>query len=83
MGSLLDLALSATVTDPLSHTTMFRYDAKGNLTTITVNSQGQPFTGGDKRGRESFLDTEESLPVKGMVCRVVHVLLRVRLPTMC
>jgi YD repeat-containing protein len=25
----------ATVTDPLSHTTTFGYDAKGNLTTIT------------------------------------------------
>ncbi len=37
---------------------------------------------GEKRGRESFLDMEESLPVEGIVCRVVHVLLRVRLPTM-
>ncbi len=37
----------------------------------------------DKRGRESFLDMEESLPVEGIVCRVVHALLRVRLPTMC
>ena len=37
----------------------------------------------EKRGRESFLDMEESLPVEGMVCRVVHVLLRVRSPTMC
>jgi hypothetical protein len=36
----------------------------------------------EKRGRESFLDMEESLPVEGIVCRVVHVLLRVRLPTM-
>lgn len=44
----------ATVTDPLSHTTTFGYDTKGNLTTITnalseittltVNSQGQPLT---------------------------------------
>ena len=44
----------ATVTDPLSHTTTFGYDAKGNLTTITnalsktttltVNAQGQPLT---------------------------------------
>jgi len=37
----------------------------------------------EKRGRESFLDMEESLPVEGRVCRVAHVLLRVRLPTMC
>lgn len=36
----------------------------------------------EKRGRESFFDMEESLPVEGIVCRVVHVLLRVRLPTM-
>jgi RHS Repeat len=35
MGSLLDLTPPATVTDPLSHTTTFGYDAKGNLTTIT------------------------------------------------
>ena len=44
----------ATVTDPLTHTTTFGYDAKGNLTTITnalsktttitVDSQGQPLT---------------------------------------
>ena len=44
----------ATVTDPLSHTTTFGYDTKGNLTTITnalskvttitVNTQGQPLT---------------------------------------
>lgn len=40
------------------------------------------FPGGKKRGRESFFDMEESLPVEGIVCRVVHVLLRVRLPTM-
>jgi RHS repeat-associated protein len=42
------------VTDPLSHTTTFGYDTKGNLTTITnalnkvttivVNTQGQPLT---------------------------------------
>jgi YD repeat-containing protein len=42
------------VTDPLSHTTTFAYDAKGNLTaltnaltkitTITVDTQGQPLT---------------------------------------
>ncbi|NGZ11957.1 MAG: RHS repeat protein [Nitrospira sp. LK70] len=54
MGSVLDLAPPATVTDPLSHTTTFGYDTKGNLTTITnalsktttitVNSQGQPLT---------------------------------------
>ena len=44
----------ATVTDPLNHTTTFGYDPKGNLTTITnalnkvttitVNTQGQPLT---------------------------------------
>ncbi|OQW45417.1 MAG: hypothetical protein A4C66_01545 [Nitrospira sp. HN-bin3] len=44
----------ATVTDPLSHTKTFGYDTKGNLTTITnalsqittltVNPQGQPLT---------------------------------------
>jgi len=44
MGSVLDLAPPVTVTDPLSHTTTFSYDAKGNLTTITVNPQNQPLT---------------------------------------
>lgn len=44
MGSVLDLAPPVTVTDPLSHTITFGYDAKENLTTITVNSQGQPLT---------------------------------------
>ncbi|MBM4127612.1 MAG: hypothetical protein FJ247_09740 [Nitrospira sp.] len=39
--------------------------------------------GGDKRGRESFLDTEESFSVEDVACRVVHDLLRVRSPTMC
>jgi YD repeat-containing protein len=28
----------------MSHTTTFGCDAKGNLTTITVNPQGQPLT---------------------------------------
>jgi RHS repeat-associated protein len=51
---LLDFAPPPTVTDPLNHTTIFGYDAKGNLTTITnalskittitVNLQGQPLT---------------------------------------
>jgi YD repeat-containing protein len=41
---VLDLAPPATVTDPLSHTTTFGYAAKGNFTTITVNSQNQPLT---------------------------------------
>jgi len=54
MGVLLDLTPPATVTDPLSHTTTFGYDPKGNpttitnalnkVTTITVNTQGQPLT---------------------------------------
>ncbi len=54
MGSLLDFVSPPTVTDPLSHTTTFGYDTKGNLTTITnalsktttitVNPQGQPLT---------------------------------------
>ena len=54
MGVLLDLTPPATVTDPLSHTTTFGYDPKGNpttitnalnkITTITVNGQGQPLT---------------------------------------
>lgn len=44
MESVLDLVPPATVIDSLSHTTTFGYDAKGNLTTITVNPQGQPFT---------------------------------------
>lgn len=43
MGSVLDLAPSATVTDPSSPTT-FGYAAKGNLTTITANPQGQLLT---------------------------------------
>jgi YD repeat-containing protein len=37
---VLGLAPPATVTDPLSRTTMFGYDANGNLTTITVNPLG-------------------------------------------
>jgi YD repeat-containing protein len=54
MGVLLDLAPLSTVTDPLSHTTTFGHDPKGNLKTITnalgkitnidVNTQGQPIT---------------------------------------
>lgn len=59
MGSLLDLAPPATVTDPLNHTTTVGYDTKGNLTmitnamnkvtTITVNGQGQPLNRETKR----------------------------------
>jgi YD repeat-containing protein len=54
VGSLLDFVPPPTVTDPLSHTTTFGYDTKGNLititnavgktTTLTVNAQGQPLT---------------------------------------
>ena len=44
MGSVPDRAPPTTVTAPSSHTTTFGYDAKGNLTTITVNPQGQPLT---------------------------------------
>lgn len=39
MGSVLDLAPHVTVTDPLSPTTTFGYDDKGNLTTITVEGR--------------------------------------------
>ena len=44
MGAVLDLAPPGTVTDLLSPTTTFGSHAKGNLTTISVNPQGQPLT---------------------------------------
>ena len=36
-----------------------------------------------QRGRESFLDVEESVPVEEGLCHVVHVLLQEGWPTMC
>ncbi len=58
----------ATVTDPLSHTTTFGYDTKGNLTTITnalnkvttitVNTQGQPLTIKDPLNNQTIFTYE-------------------------
>ena len=36
-----------------------------------------------KRGREAFLDEEESVPVEEGICHVAHVSLREGLPTTC